>query len=52
MKQRELPTPTSYTAPMMEIATLVVESGFAASGSAGWEDGPAEGDNTNDMGEF
>lgn len=43
-----------YEAPTMEVVELLVEQGFAASGGgfSGWEDGEADDDNTNDMGDF
>ena len=43
-----------YEAPATEVVELVVEQGFAATGGgfSGWEDGEADDDNTNDMGDF
>lgn len=43
-----------YISPMINIAEVAVEQGFAASGigSAGWESGSADDDNTNDLGNF
>ena len=43
-----------YFSPMIEVAEYAIEQGFAASGtgSAGWESGSADDDNTNDLGNF
>lgn len=43
-----------YISPMINVAEVAVEQGFAASGtgSAGWESGSADDDNTNDLGNF
>ena len=44
----------TYLSPMISIAEFAVEKGFAisGSGSAGWEGGSANDDNTNDLGNF
>ena len=54
MKRTQNAMRISYKTPTAECIELPVETGFAASntGSAGWEDGPANEDNTNDMGDF
>ena len=43
-----------YISPTIEAITLAVEVGFALSdiGYSGWEDGPATGGNSNDLGDF
>ena len=54
MKRAHSRTQHIYVTPTAIVFDLVVEAGFAASntGSAGWEDGSADEDNTNDMGDF
>ncbi|MBQ5700846.1 MAG: hypothetical protein IIV68_01855 [Alistipes sp.] len=43
-----------YFSPEIEVITLAAEGGFALSdaGFSGWEDGPATGGNSNDLGDF
>ena len=43
-----------YISPMITVAEFAIEAGFAVSGtgSAGWESGSADDDNTNDLGNF
>ena len=43
-----------YISPMINVAEVAIEAGFAVSGtgSAGWESGSADDNNTNDLGNF
>lgn len=43
-----------YISPVIELISLAFEGGYALSdaGFSGWEDGPATGGNSNDLGDF
>ena len=43
-----------YLSPEIEVIQVSVQAGFGLSdmGYAGWEDGPATGGNSNDLGDF
>lgn len=43
-----------YLSPKIEVIQVSVQAGFGLSdmGYAGWEDGPATGGNSNNLGDF